>query len=287
MKYVDLHVHSTASDGTLTPAEVVERAASLSLAAIALTDHDTTNGVAKAKQKAEELRKQGTHIEVYSGVEISAAYKKRDIHIVGLFVDETNELLNRTLENARTNRESRNLRILERFEALGIHLTMEDLLEGATDTVVTRAHFGRALVNKGITASIQEGFEKYLNEDGPCYVAREYLEPEQAIGLILKAGGVPILAHPLLYQLPHEELVALLERLKKAGLKGIEVYYSANRGSDEMNVKALASYFSLLPSGGSDFHGSIKPAIELGKGKGNLKVPYSVLQNLINEKPRN
>lgn len=284
MKYVDLHVHSTASDGTLTPAEVVERAASLSLAAIALTDHDTTNGVSEAKQKANELKKQGIHIEVYSGVEISAAYKKRDIHIVGLFVDEHDELLNRTLEDARANRESRNLRILERFEALGIHLTIEDLLEGATDTVITRAHFGRALMKKGITASIQEGFEKYLNEDGPCYVAREYLEPEQAIRLILKAGGVPILAHPLLYQLPHDELIALLDRLKKAGLKGIEVYYSSNHGSDEMNVKALASYFSLLASGGSDFHGAIKPAIELGKGKGNLKVPYSVLQHLIDSK---
>ena len=284
MKYVDLHVHSTASDGTLTPAEVVERAASLSLAAIALTDHDTTNGVAEAKKRAQELATQGVQIEVYSGVEISAAYKKRDIHILGLFVDETDELLNRTLEAARENRENRNLRILERFDALGIRLTMEDLLDGAEDTVVTRAHFGRALMNKGITSSIQEGFEKYLNEDGPCYVAREYIEPEQAIGLILKAGGVPVLAHPLLYQLPHDELVALLDRLKKAGLKGLEVFYSSNRGSDEMNVKALASYFSLIPSGGSDFHGSIKPAIELGKGKGNLKVPYSVLQNLINIK---
>ena len=284
MKYVDLHVHSTASDGTLTPSEVVERAASLSLAAIALTDHDTTNGVAEAKRRAGELAKQGTKIEVYSGVEISAAYKKRDIHILGLFVDESNELLNRTLEAARANRENRNLRILERFEELGIHLTMDDLLDGAEDTVVTRAHFGRALMNKGITSSIQEGFEKYLNEDGPCYVAREYIEPEQAIGLILKAGGVPVLAHPLLYSLPHDELVALLERLKKAGLKGLEVFYSSNRGSDEMNVKALASYFSLIPSGGSDFHGSIKPAIELGKGKGNLKVPYSVLQNLIDVK---
>lgn len=281
MKYVDLHVHSSASDGTLTPSEVVERAASLSLAAIALTDHDTTAGVAEAKKKAEELKKQGTSIEVYSGVEISAAYKKRDIHIVGLFIDENNDLLNRTLEDARENRGRRNLRILERFEALGIHLTMDDLNEGAADTVITRAHFGRALMKKGITSSIQEAFEKYLNEDGPCYVAREYLEPEQAIRLILKAGGVPVLAHPLLYQLPHDELTALLDRLKKAGLRGIEVYYSSNRGFDEMNVKALASYFSLVPSGGSDFHGAIKPTIELGKGKGNLKVPYSVLQHLM------
>jgi len=288
MKYVDLHVHSTASDGTLTPAQVVERAASLGLAAIALTDHDTISGVAEARQRARELTATGSAIEVYSGVEISAAYKKRDIHILGLFVDESDELLNRTLEEARENRENRNLRILKRFEELGIFLTMEDLLEGSSeDTVITRAHFGRALMKKGYTSSVQEGFEKYLGEDKPCYISREYIEPEHAIGLILKAGGVPVLAHPLLYQLPHDELTALLERLKKAGLKGLEVYYSANRGSDESDVKALASYFSLVPSGGSDFHGAAKPTIELGKGKGNLKVPYSVLTNLIDQKAGN
>lgn len=281
MKYVDLHVHSTASDGSLTPSEVVDRAAALSIAAIALTDHDTTQGIAEAKARAAWHHTQGNPIEVYSGVEISAAYKKRDIHILGLLVDENNELLNRALNAAQENRENRNYRMLERFEALGIHLTMEDLLDDAPDSVVTRAHFAMALLKKGCISSIQEGFEKYLNEDAPCYVPREYLEPEQAIGLILKAGGVPILAHPLLYHLPHNELAALLERLKKAGLMGLEVFYSSNHGQDEADVKALASYFSLIPSGGSDFHGDLKPNLELGTGKGNLKVPYSVLQRIL------
>lgn len=284
MKYVDLHVHSTASDGTLTPSEVVARAADLSLAAIVLTDHDTTAGVAEAKACAAKLTAQGKKIEVYSGVEISAAYKKRDIHVLGLFVDESDEVLNHTLADARKNRESRNLRIIEKFEALGIHLTMDELTEGDPDTVVTRGHFGRALMKKGIISSVQEAFEKYIGEDGPCYVARDYLDPEQAVRLILQAGGVPVLAHPLLYQLPHDELTALISRLKDAGLKGLEVFHSSNHADDESVLKALASYFSLTPSGGSDFHGSIKPAIELGKGKGNLKVPYSVLQHLLDLK---
>ena len=172
-------------------------------------------------------------------------------------------------------------KMLEKFAEHGITLTMEDLLEDATDSVITRAHFARALMKKGIVASVQEAFEKYVGDDGPCYVAREYMSPEQAISIIKKAGGVPVLAHPLLYKLPHDELYSLVERLKNAGLKGIEVYYSNNRGQDEVNVKALANHFGLIATGGSDFHGSVKPTIELGYGKGNLKIPYSVLENAL------
>ena len=284
MKYIDLHVHSTASDGTLSPSEVVDHAVSLSLSAFALTDHDTVKGISIAKERASYYKATGTSIEVYSGVEISAGYKKKDIHILGLFVDEHNELLNRTLENALANRNQRNDKIIERFAKLGICITKEELLEDAPDSVITRAHFARVLYKRGITSSIQEAFEKYLSDTSPCYVPREYMTPEQAIGLILKANGVPILAHPLLYHLPQEELYELIKRLKNAGLKGLEVYYSSNRGQDEVNLKALASHFNLIASGGSDFHGSVKPQIELGTGKGNLKIPYSVLQNLLNAK---
>ncbi len=281
MKYIDLHVHSTASDGTLTPSEVVDRAASVGLSAFALTDHDTLHGVAEAKERAAWHKAQGHPVEVYPGVEISAAYKKRDIHILGLLVDESNEILDRTLSASVENRDRRNDKIIEKFAELGITLTMEELQEGAPGSVITRAHFGRALLRKGIVSSIQEAFEKYVGDNGPCYTAREYMSPEQAISLIKKAGGVPVLAHPLLYNLPHDELYALVDRLKKAGLKGIEVYYSSNRGQDEANVKALANHFDLVATGGSDFHGAMKPAIELGSGKGNLKIPYSVLENVM------
>lgn len=280
MKYIDLHVHSSASDGTLSPAEVVDRAVSLSLAAFALTDHDTLNGIAEAKERAAWHTAHGSQIEVYSGVEISAAYKNRDIHILGLLVEEENELLKMTLEKSVENRVNRNYKILERFAALGISLTMEDLYGDCPDTVITRAHFAKALVAKGIVSSPAEAFELYLNYSAPCYVSREYPSPEQAISLILKAGGVPVLAHPLLYELSHDELLSLLDRLKQAGLAGLEVFYSTNRGQDEADLRALAAHFSLIMTGGSDFHGAVKPSIELGRGKGNLSIPYSVLEHV-------
>lgn len=281
MKYIDLHVHSTASDGTLTPSEVVDHAIEVGLSAFALTDHDTLRGVAEAKERAAWHKAQGHPVEVYPGVEISAAYKNRDIHILGLLVDETNEILDRALTSFLENRNRRNDKMLEKFAEHGIELTMQDLTEDAPGSVITRAHFAQALIKKGVVASVQEAFEKYVGDDGPCYVAREYMPPEQAISIIKKAGGVPVLAHPLLYKLPHDELYSLVERLKNAGLKGIEVYYSNNRGQDEVNVKALANHFGLIATGGSDFHGAAKPAIELGSGKGNLKIPYSVLENVM------
>lgn len=281
MKYIDLHVHSTASDGTLTPSEVVDHAVERSLSAFALTDHDTLRGVAEAKERAAWHKAQGRPIEVYSGVEISAGYKNKDIHILGLLVDETNEILERSLNSFLENRNRRNEKMLERFAELGITLTMEELTADAQDSVITRAHFARALMKQGIVSSVQEAFETYVGDNGPCYIPREYMSPEQAIRSIRRAGGVPVLAHPLLYNLPHDELYALVERLKKAGLQGIEVYYSSNRGQDEVNVKALANHFGLVATGGSDFHGAVKPAIELGSGKGNLKIPYSVLENVM------
>lgn len=281
MKYIDLHVHSTASDGTLTPEEVVDHAVSLGLSAIALTDHDTIRGVAEAKERAARHRKQGHAIYVYSGVEISAAYKERDIHILGLLVNEQDEALDRILTQFLENRSRRNEKMLEKFAEFGISLSMEDITAGAESSVITRAHFATALMRKGIVFSVQEAFEKYIGDNGPCYIPREYMSPEQAILSIKKAGGVPVLAHPLLYNLPHDELFALVDRLTKAGLKGIEVYYSNNRGQDEANVKALAGHFGLIATGGSDFHGSVKPSIELGSGKGNLKIPYSVLENVL------
>ena len=281
MKYVDLHVHSTASDGTFTPTELVDHAVALNLSAFVLTDHDTLHGVAEAKERAAWHRANGRAIEVYPGVEISAAYKNRDIHILGLLVDETNETLERVLASFLENRNRRNDRMLEKFAELGIPLTMEKLLADAPNSVITRAHFASALMKRGIVSSVQEAFEKYIGDNGPCYVAREYMSPEQAIGNIKRAGGVAVLAHPLLYNLPHEELYALVERLKKTGLAGIEVYYSNNRGQDEVNVKALANHFGLIATGGSDFHGAGKPSIELGSGKGNLKIPYSVLEHVM------
>ena len=281
MKYIDLHVHSTVSDGTFTPTELVDHAVKLGLSAFALTDHDTIRGVAEAKERAAWHTSQGRPIEVYPGVEISAGYKNRDIHILGLFINEHDEILDRILTNFLENRNRRNERMLEKFAEHGIELTMADLTADAESAAITRAHFATALMKKGLVSSVQEAFEKYVGDNAPCYIPREFMSLEQAISSIKKAGGVPVLAHPLLYNLPHDELYALVDRLKKAGLKGLEVYYSTNHGQDEVNVKALANHFGLVATGGSDFHGSVKPHIELGVGKGNLKIPYSVLENVL------
>ena len=275
--FIDLHVHSDQSDGTLSPEEVVKRACDKQLSAIALTDHDTVQGVTRAKEAARLLP---YPLEVISGVEISAAYKQRDIHILGLFVDETNKTFRTTLENAVANRDARNEKMAKRFRELGIPLTLEELRTQSPDTVITRAHFARYLIEHHYVKTNDEAFDRYLGYHAPCFIPREYMEPETAIALILSAGGIPVLAHPLLYKLPADELEALLLRLKNAGLVGLEVLYSANTNCDENILRSYANRYGFLMTGGSDFHGANKPQIEIGIGRGNLKIPESILDTL-------
>lgn len=278
---IDLHVHSNHSDGTLSPEELVDLAVTTGLSAFALTDHDTVSGIAKAKAAAAKYTSSGQSITVISGTEISAAYKKKDIHILGLFVDETNPILLEALEQAISARDYRNELMAERFRKLNIPLTLEELRSQNPDTVITRAHFAKYLIDHHYVKTQAEAFERYLGYDAPCFVAREYMPPEKAISLILQAGGIPVLAHPLLYKLPPKELESLLERLKSAGLKGLEVFYSSNTSFDESIVYGLANRFGLLMTGGTDFHGSNKPNLYLGTGRNNnLNIPDTVLEPL-------
>ncbi|MCH5273982.1 MAG: PHP domain-containing protein [Lachnospiraceae bacterium] len=279
---IDLHVHSNHSDGTLSPEELVELAVKTGLSAFALTDHDTVSGIAKAKEAAARFTADGQSVTVISGTEISAAYKKKDIHILGLFIDETNPVLLQNLEQAVAERGRRNEKMAERFRALGIPLTLEELCRENPDTVITRAHFAKYLSEKNYVKTREEAFQRYLSHEAPCFVPREYMQPEQAISLILNAGGIPVLAHPLLYKLKPNELDSLLERLTAAGLKGLEVFYSSNTSFDESIAYSLANRFGLLMTGGSDFHGSNKPNIHLGSGRNhNLNIPDSVLEPLL------
>lgn len=276
MKYIDLHVHSTVSDGTLTPTQLVEEAKRANLSAFALTDHDTTAGVSEALEAAK-----GSNIEVVPGAEISAGYKEKDIHILGLYLDHKNDQLNNCLAQALEERDNRNIQMANNLNKAGLDIDI-DRLKAANPpgTVLTRAHFGRFLLEHKQVKSINEAFERYLGTDCPCYVPREYISPEDTISLIKQAGGVPILAHPLIYKLPENELDQLIKRLKNAGLEGIEVFYSANTGFDEGIVRRYANRYDLVMSGGSDFHGVNKPSIQLGTGRGNLCIPYSVLENI-------
>lgn len=280
MKYIDLHIHSNASDGTFTPTQIVSLAAEKELSAIALTDHDTVDGVEEALLAALAIKNKGVDIRVISGIEISAAYKKTDIHIVGLFVDPTNQNLLHNLNEARMERNQRNEKMLQNLRSIDLAITMEELKEEDANAVLTRAHFAKLLYKKGYVKSIQDAFKKYLGDDTPYYVSREYTSPESAISLIKEAGGIPILAHPFLYKMKEHELKNLIINLKSVGLAGLEAIYSNNINNEEAYARFLAKKYDLLISGGSDFHGSVKPSISIGIGKGNLKVPQELLTKM-------
>ena len=278
---VDLHVHSNASDGSLTPTKVVLEAKKMKLRAFALTDHDTIDGIEEAKEAIRYLKeKENYDLELISGVEFSAGYENRDIHILGLFIDEHSASLKQTLKQMKQTRDKRNEKLVENLANAGLPISMEGLKKEFPDAVLTRAHFAEYLYKVGVVKEIQEAFKKYLQEDGPYYVQREYLAPETAISLIKEAGGIPVLAHPLLYHLPENKVKELISTLKEAGLMGLEVIHSTNINNDESYLRGLARKYELIPTGGSDFHGVVKPTIQIGIGKGNLCIPYSMLEYL-------
>lgn len=277
MKYVDLHVHSTASDGTFSPTELVKAAAKAGLAAFALTDHDTVRGVDEAIMAASNL-----NLEVIPGVEISTRYKDKEIHIVGLFLDHHNDALLKGLGNEIEIRNRRNDMLIEKFNEHGFPVTMDEMIKMFPDSVITRAHFASFMVKKGYVKTTLDAFNRYLGEGMPLYVPRDKKSPEEAINLITSAGGVAVLAHPLLYHLTMGELKELCILLKSYGLTGIESMYSTYKGFDEISVKNLAKEVGLLESGGSDFHGANKPHIKIGSGMGTLRINYEYMEKLRN-----
>jgi len=283
MKKIDLHVHSNVSDGTYTPTEVVQLAKEAGLAAFALTDHDTTAGVQEALDAAQQLTDLELPLEVIPGVEISVGYKDRDIHMLGLMIDHKNEELVRVLDKVQDERVQRNVKMVKNLADAGIDISIEKLTAQEKEgTVLTRAHFARYLALHGYAKDIREAFSKYLEIDGAYYVHREYITPEHAIRLIRDAGGIPILAHPLLYKLPEEELEALVKRLAEHGLGGVEAIYSSNTPEDERYVRRLAEKYNLMISGGTDFHGTNKPHLRIGTGHGDMQIPYEILEKLRN-----
>lgn len=279
MKYIDLHTHSNYSDGTCSPAELVKRASDNGLSAFALTDHDSVAGIDDAIKAVNE---QNAPLKFIPGTELSVGYKSSDIHIVGLFINHHDKAFNEMSKMIIQRRTDRNNEMIRRFNDAGIPITIEELTNSNPETVVTRAHFARWLVDHNVVKTPNDAFDKYLDTNSKFYVPREYITPEEGIDIIRKSGGIAILAHPLHYKLSEKELENLIRRLKDAGLGGIEVMYSNHIGQDEAYVKKLANKFDLLPSGGSDFHGANKPAIDIGKGRGNLAIPYEYLENLAN-----
>jgi predicted metal-dependent phosphoesterase TrpH len=277
MDTIDLHTHSTFSDGTFTPLQLVKYAEEKGLKAFALTDHDTTEGIKEAKSIE-------TNVEVISGVEISTRYDKKEIHIVGLYINENDADLNKQLKYYREKRVTRNFEILEKLNSLGVDITIDDVKESCTGDVISRAHIAKALVSKGFVGSYTEAFDRYLGDNKCAYVPRETLNYEESMELITKAGGVPVLAHPLLYKMSDTNLENMMVKLRQKGLKAVEVYYSTHSNSDTQHVMAMANRVGLIYSGGSDFHGATKPKIDMGTGMGKLAVPYEILEKIRGER---
>lgn len=273
--YIDLHVHSTASDGTLTPSQLVNYAVQKNLKAFALTDHDTTAGLSEALEAAK-----GTSLEVIPGIELSTTWLDRDIHIVGLDLDWKNHYFQETLKNFQDSRDLRNDKMLKLLQKENIDITREAMEEAFPDSVWTRAHFARFLLDRHYVGSMNEAFDRYLGDHARCYVPREKVTPFQAIRLIHDGSGIAVFAHPVLSRLSKDRLESLVNELKCAGLDAIETMYASYRPAEELEMTQLAKRHGLKPSGGSDFHGSNKPRIDLGCGYGNLKIPYSILKNL-------
>ena len=271
---IDLHTHSTASDGTLSPEALVELAAERGLSAIALTDHDTVGGVAPAQERGKSLS-----VEVVPAVELGASLDGvGEIHLLGYFIDLKNKTLRDRLAWLRDERRSRGRKIVERLNDMGVSISVEQVVGIAQGGSVGRPHIARALVENGHVASMKEAFEHYLKSTGPAYVKRELLNAGDAIRLVRGAGGVAVLAHPCTLGRKDGDLPTIIRSLMAHGLRGIEVFYSQHTLEQVQHYEALAQRFGLLVTGGSDFHGANKPEIELGRGI--RQVPTDVLASL-------
>ncbi len=273
---IDLHTHSTASDGTLSPIELVKEAKKKGLLALSLTDHDTVAGLSLAEKEAQRVG-----LSFVPGVEISVKFDgPGHCHLLGYFIDYQADFLLETLTKLHEARVKRNELMVEKLRSLGIEITLDELKEISGGGEIGRPHMAKLLVQKGVVKDFDEAFEKFLGKGRPAYVPKARLAPQEAISVIRKAGGLVSLAHPYYLFLSPEETRAYVANLKEQGLAAIEAYYTDHDEAYTSFCLGLAKEFGLLVTGGSDFHGANKPEIELGRGKGNLKVPYEVYEQL-------
>ena len=275
MSRIDLHLHTTYSDGSLPPAEVLGLARKAGVSALAITDHDIVDGIPEAIEAGAHLG-----IEVIPGIEISSRYGENELHMLGYFLDWKDSSLSSRLVQLRASRHRRNPRIIEKLNELGLDLTYEEVKALAGTESIGRPHIARVLMAKGYVRSAKEAFDRYLAEGAAAYVPRELPEPAEAIAWIRTARGIPVLAHPTWVKESAEGLFGLCDKLKAEGLGGIEVHYSTHKPQQTSQFLEIARRLDLLVTGGSDFHGLTKPDIEVGVGRGNLKVPEKLLEPL-------
>ena len=275
MDFVDLHIHTTASDGSMSPSRIVEMALEKGLYAIAITDHDTVDGVAEAVDAA-----RGTPLKVIPGVEISANYNGRDVHVLGLNLDWENPFLVSALKQVEDMRRSRNEGICSLLREHGINITAEECYARTGNNCLTRGSIARLMIEKGYVETIQEAFEKYLSSSAPCYVPRFKMPLDDTYKLISYCGGICSLAHPVQYKMSDDEYRTLFLTLKQKGFSCIEAIHSDNGPFDQEKFTRLANECGLKITGGSDFHGASKPDVQIGTGRANIMVPKEILANI-------
>ncbi len=275
MPRLDLHLHTTHSDGSLPPAEVLALAHKAGVTALAITDHDITTGLPEALEAGARLG-----IDVIPGVEISSRFGENELHILGYFLDWQDQALDTRLAGLRASRHRRNPLIIEQLRALGCDITYDEVKELAGTESVGRPHIAHVLMKKGYVKSAKKAFDRFLAHGKPAYVPRELPEPVEAMAWIRAANGVPVLAHPLWARQDGEGLFKLCEKLKAEGLGGMEVHYSTHNPKQTAALLDIARRLDLLVTGGSDFHGLTKPDIEVGVGRGGLTIPVKLLDPL-------
>ncbi|HEX6727594.1 MAG TPA: PHP domain-containing protein [Nitrospira sp.] len=275
MSRLDLHLHTTHSDGSCTPTEVVNMAHQAGVTSLAITDHDIVTGVAEAMAAGQQCG-----IEIIPGVEISSLAGNSELHILAYFLEWQDSDLLARLKTLREGRHRRNPQIIERLQALGIDITYDEVRALACTDSIGRPHIARVLMDKHVVASAKEAFDRFLAEGKPAYVPRELPSPAEAISWIKAARGLAVLAHPTWVKVAEQPLVDLVRQLKADGLDGVEVYYSTHAERQTREYLSLAQQLGLLVTGGSDFHGVTKPDIEVGIGKGTLHIPTSLLPKM-------
>jgi len=273
MNTVDLHMHSTHSDGTCSPFELVQLAEKRGLRAIAITDHDTLSHIKETLEIGSVM-----NMEVIAGVEVSADFTGGTMHILGYFVDPSSDELFDMLERFRTARADRNPKIIKKLNELGLPIAYEEVVREASGGPIGRPHIARVLVKKGLVSNFQEVFDKYLTKGGPAYIDRVRFSAEKIISVIHKAQGLAVLAHPKQLKIEdNNKLDALVEKLTQSGLDGIEVYSSCHSKKESQRYASLAEKYNLLISGGSDFHGMNKEHIEMGFTGVDVELSYDIV----------
>lgn len=276
MGNIDLHLHTTASDGVMTPSEIVNYAKNKGLLAIAITDHDTIDGLEEGLFEGERIG-----LEVIPGIEISAEHSPGSMHLLGFFIDIHHPILKERLGDLQRARAERNPKMAEKLKKLGIDITFDEVLKASGGGQVGRPHFAQVLLEKGYVRSFQEAFDRFLKKGASAYVEKMRFSAEESIHFINEAHGMAVLAHPNTLQLNgYSDLENLILRLVKRGLKGIEAYYPEHSALEVAQYKSLAERHGLLVTGGTDYHGIEKNGLDIGVGRGEMKLPYSIVEDL-------